>query len=194
MARTRPALVLAALLALASSALAQDPFTGSYELTGKFSNAKVGEWRAMGDAERETKAEVSIAAPDSSGVVTVTRTGRYTGTRWIGDTRSRDTPPFTWVGQGRVVGDELKVTYRLAQTPGGLTGGLGGAPAGGGAYVFEATYRIHGSRKSDSGRILRFWPTSKTILLETIANTTVSGDHAFWRSLWSRGPRRSRTP
>ena len=67
------------------------------------------------------------------------------------------------------------------------------APAPG-AYAFEATYRLLGSRASDSGKMWRFWPTKKAILLETIANTTVRGDHAFWRSLWTRGPRLSRTP
>lgn len=147
-------------------------FLGTYELEGKYSN------------QRLTKV-LELRVERSESGLRVTRHARYSARRW------RNTPSFTWSGEGRIVEGVLEVTYRVDPhaTAGGGTGltdviddptapgqpGQPGQPAAT-THVFEATYAL-----SEEGRVLS----------ETLTNTTRRAPEDWWTGVTTKGPRLS---
>lgn len=148
-------------------------FLGTYELEGKYSN------------QRQTKVMELKVEKTESGGLRVSRHAKFSARRW------RNTPSFTWVGEGRVEGGVLKVTYRVS--PSGTAGGGTGItdvianpnnpgtpanpndPAAAG-NVFEATYTL-----SEEGRVVS----------EALTNTTRRAPENWWTGVTSKGPRLS---
>jgi len=145
---------------LGGAASAQDgtAFIGSFETTGTYSN------------QRQTKAALRFERA-ADGKLSVTRVGRYSARRW------RNVPAFTWTGEARVDGANLKVTYRLGTDGVGISNVIVGNPnAAAVANTFEAVYSL-----SDQGQTLT----------ERLTNTTRKAPEEWWTSISTAGPRMS---
>jgi hypothetical protein len=172
------ALLGAGALVLSSTMVSATPddaaFLGTYELDGKYSN------------QRQTKVMKLEVLKTESGALRVSRHAKFSARRW------RNVPSFTWVGEGRVEGGVLKVTYRV--NPDGTAGGTGtgladvitnpgtpGTPANPNdpaatGNVFEATYTL-----SEEGRVVS----------EALTNTTRRAPDDWWTGVTAKGPRLS---
>lgn len=144
-------------------------FLGTYELEGKYSNQRL---------TKVTELKVERAGEGYK----VTRTAKYSARRW------RNVPAFTWVGEGKVEGGVLKVTYRLNRdgTPVAATGiadvltnpdaTAGGATTPADGNELEATYAL-----SEEGRVVA----------ETLTNKTRRPPQDWWTGISSKGTRLS---
>jgi Ca2+-binding EF-hand superfamily protein len=144
-------------------------FLGTYELEGKYNN------------NRLTKVtQLKVERAGASGLK-VTRVAKYSANRW------RNVPPFTWVGEGRVEGGALKVTFRLNRdgtpvAPVGIADVLTNPNGAAGAVTppdgneLEATYTL-----TEEGRIVA----------ESLTNKTKRAPENWWQTISTRGPRLS---
>jgi hypothetical protein len=161
----RHPLVGALLLAFALPALAQDDFTGQFELEGKYSN------------RRATAVDLKITETLPQRFV-VSRTAKFTSRRY------RKQPAFTWnSSETRRQGSLLFVRYEIGPDaagiidrlqPGSSDRAILGALAEG--NVFRAIYILSSDKKS---------------LKEVLYNTTRSGSDAWWRWAKTGGDRKT---